>query len=128
MGQGHMDYDIACHPPFPTTIDASSPRNYDLSGFRAGGYLGYDWQFASQRVAFSTATDSVVRTGWIIGAGLEARVWGNWTLSGEYRYAYFGAWGDKLNLSLPGSANVVGYRSKFAMQILTLGVAYKFAL
>jgi outer membrane immunogenic protein len=208
--------------PFPTTIDASSPRNYDPSGFRAGGYVGYDWQFAPQWVAgvefdladtnntirtagvpgcsivcvggfpgplidlssvklgwdasargrlgylvspnllaygtggaawqsieasatcqhsapdplclvlpgnpFSTATNSVVRTGWTIGAGLEARVWGNWTLRGEYRYAYFGGWGDQLNLSLPGSPNVVGYRSRFDTQIVTLGVAYKFAL
>jgi len=27
-------------------IDASSPRTYDLTGFRAGGYVGYNWQFS----------------------------------------------------------------------------------
>jgi len=33
---------------FPGTIvDASSPRDYRPSGFRAGGYTGYNWQIAS---------------------------------------------------------------------------------
>jgi len=27
-------------------IDASSPRNFDPTSFRAGGYVGYNWQFA----------------------------------------------------------------------------------
>jgi outer membrane immunogenic protein len=29
-----------------TAIDSSSPRGYDMSGFRGGGYLGYNWQFS----------------------------------------------------------------------------------
>jgi len=29
-----------------TIVDASSPRNFDLSGFRTGGYAGYNWQIA----------------------------------------------------------------------------------
>jgi outer membrane immunogenic protein len=29
-------------------VDASSPRNYDPSGFRWGGYVGYHWQVFSQ--------------------------------------------------------------------------------
>ena len=28
-------------------IDASSPRNFGTSGFRAGGYAGYNWQLAA---------------------------------------------------------------------------------
>jgi outer membrane immunogenic protein len=31
-------------------LDASSPRNFDISSVRTGGYLGYDWQFAPQWV------------------------------------------------------------------------------
>jgi hypothetical protein len=33
---------------FPgTTTDASSPRNFDPSSFRAGGYAGYNWQITT---------------------------------------------------------------------------------
>lgn len=30
-----------------TIVDASSPRSYNPSGFRAGGYAGYNWQIAN---------------------------------------------------------------------------------
>jgi len=30
-----------------TIVDASSPRDYRPSGFRAGAYAGYDWQIAN---------------------------------------------------------------------------------
>ncbi|HEY7244074.1 MAG TPA: outer membrane beta-barrel protein [Xanthobacteraceae bacterium] len=33
-------------PNPPLIVDASSPRNYRPSGFRAGGYAGYNWQIA----------------------------------------------------------------------------------
>jgi outer membrane immunogenic protein len=34
-------------PAFPANpIDGSSPRIYDLASFRAGGYVGYNWQFS----------------------------------------------------------------------------------
>jgi outer membrane immunogenic protein len=29
-----------------TIVDLSSPKNFDQSGFRAGGYAGYNWQIA----------------------------------------------------------------------------------
>jgi outer membrane immunogenic protein len=38
-------------PNTPTFVDASSPRNFDPSSVRAGGYVGYNWQLASQWVA-----------------------------------------------------------------------------
>ena len=34
-------------PNPPLIVDASSPRNYRPSGFRAGGYAGYNWQIAN---------------------------------------------------------------------------------
>src|ERR1700730_12196140 len=30
-----------------TIVDVSSPRNFDPSGLRAGGYAGYNWQIAA---------------------------------------------------------------------------------
>jgi outer membrane immunogenic protein len=208
------------NPPFFPVVDASSPRNYDPKSFRFGGYLGYNWQFASQWVAglevdfgwadktvttagipgcsiacvvgfpgplsdlssvrmrwdasargrlgyivtpnvlfygtggiawqnietsatcqhsapdplclflpgnpFVTATNSVTRVGWTLGAGLEAKLSGNWIARGEYRYANFGTWNDVLNLSLPGAATTVVYGLKVETHIATFGLAYKF--
>jgi outer membrane immunogenic protein len=38
-------------PGFVMVVDGSSPRNYNFSTVRVGGYLGYNWQFAPQWVA-----------------------------------------------------------------------------
>jgi len=37
-------------PGFTTTIDSSSPADFRTSSVRAGGYFGYNWQFARQWV------------------------------------------------------------------------------
>jgi outer membrane immunogenic protein len=203
------------------TVDGSSPRNYDPSSLRAGGYVGYNWQwtpqwiggveadlaYANGRVSaagipgcaiacaagspgpgvdtssvklgwdasvrarlgylitpnllaygtggiawqdtqisatcqhsgpdplclflpalpFSTATDSAIRTGWTVGAGLESRIGGNWLLRAEYRYSYFGTWSNTLNLGVPGATpQIVNDQLKISTQIATLGVTYKF--
>jgi outer membrane immunogenic protein len=39
------------YPFFAAVVDRSSPRDYDSSGLRLGGYFGYNWQFAPQWVA-----------------------------------------------------------------------------
>jgi outer membrane immunogenic protein len=38
-------------PPFTTIVDASSPSDFSSSSIRAGGYVGYNWQFAPLWVA-----------------------------------------------------------------------------
>jgi outer membrane immunogenic protein len=208
-------------PGFFPVVDTSSPRDYDLSAFRVGGYLGYNWQIAPQWVlgvegdwswANKTATtagvpgcsilciagapgpgvdassvkmgwDASLRTrlgylvlpnllaygtggvalqrfemsatcqhslpdplcvvlpgnpsvtltnkdtrwGWTIGAGLEANIYGNWLLRGEYRFSDFGTWDNAFNLSLPGGVStIVNSQLKTTTQIATFGVAYKF--
>jgi outer membrane immunogenic protein len=68
----------------------------------------------------------VTRVGWTLGAGVEAKLSGNWIARGEYRYANFGTWNDVLNLSLPGAATTVAYGLKVETHIATFGLAYKF--
>lgn len=205
----------------PFAADASSPRDYDASSVRAGGYLGYNYQFAPKWVGgiefdfayanktvttagipgctilcipgtpgpgadqssvkmrwdasararlgyvvlpntlvyatggiawqnmetsatcqhstpdpicvnvagnpFVTTTNSVTRTGWTLGAGVDAKLYGNWILRGEYRYANFGTWNEGFNLSFAtGATTVVNAQMKVSTQIATLGLAYKF--
>lgn len=208
---------------FPGTIvDASSPRNYDPSGFRAGGYAGYNWQVtdwvvgleasgawtnstasaagipgcsilcfpfapgpgvdvasvrigwdASARVRlgylvtpgvlfygtggvawqevqasgfcqhsagdpvcsvaagtpFDTETNSKVLTGWTIGGGIEARIYGNWLLRGEYRYSNFGSFNGVLPFNSSGAppgTDFIRYNLAVNTHIATVGLAYKF--
>jgi outer membrane immunogenic protein len=78
---------------------------------------------------FETASNSVTRTGWTIGSGVDARISGNWILRAEYRYSYFGTWNNQASLSNPGFApTIVDYQLKISTQIATVGVAYKFGL
>jgi len=211
------------------TVDASSPQNFNPAGVRAGGYAGYNWQFAPQWVTgiegdaawanktvtaagvpgcalpvanscvagaglvaspgpgvdtssvtmgwdaslrarlgflvmpqvllygtggvawqelkasatcqhsapdplclavagnpFSTATNSTVRTGWTVGGGVEAVVYGNWLMRGEYRFADFGTWNNTFDLSVPGASNIVHSDLKAVTHTATVGLAYKF--
>ena len=77
---------------------------------------------------FSTATNSTVRTGWTVGGGIDARIYGNWMLRGEYRYSDFGTWNTSYVLGAggPASAQTVGTQLKINTQMGMVGIAYRF--
>lgn len=70
--------------------------------------------------------------GWTLGAGVEWRVWQNWSVRGEYRYANFGtnsevfAFGS--TAATNGTDNTYRFNVKTDTQIATFGLAYKFDL
>jgi outer membrane immunogenic protein len=204
-------------------VDASSPRNFTGGGVRAGGYVGYNWQFAPQWVGgiegdiawadktitsaglpgctivcfpgfpgpqndvtsvktgwdasarvrlgflvtpqtllygtggvawqfvqasgtcqhstpdpfclvlpgnpFVTVTNSTVRTGWTVGAGVETSIYGHWLLRAEYRFADFGTWNNTFDFNLPGEAagtDTYRFRLRDIEHIATVGLSYKF--
>jgi outer membrane immunogenic protein len=53
-----------------------------------------------------TNSQSVFRSGWTAGGGVEARLWGNWTGKVEYLYLDFGSVHTSYNLTAGG---VVGF-------------------
>ena len=61
-----------------------------------------------------------------MGGGVEAALYGNWLVRGEYRFADFGTWSNTLNLSVPNAANFVQLSLKAITATPTLGLAYKF--
>jgi len=85
---------------------------------------------------FAGAYDnSSVRVGWTVGAGVEGKLMGNWSVKTEYLYVDLGSATDTFNtIYLPGSAigtpgTVAGVRtdvSKFHEHIVRLGLNYKF--
>lgn len=76
---------------------------------------------------FVTATNSTVRTGWTLGAGMESRIAPNWLVRAEYRYAGFGTWNAQSTLNGGAAVTNLGYQLKISTQVATLGIAYKFA-
>ncbi len=83
--------------------------------------------FNGAGTAFSTATNSSTRTGWTVGAGIDARIFGNWMLRAEYRYSDFGTWNNSLLLAANTPITTTANTSlKINTQIGMIGIAYKF--
>jgi outer membrane immunogenic protein len=150
---------ILCFPGAPGPgVDASSVKmGWDASARARIGYLatpsllvygtgGIAWQeiqtsgFCQHSGAdpactdaagapFDTVTNSKTLTGWTIGGGVEAKMYGNWLLRGEYRYANFGTFDRVLSFGAPGAplgTDFVRYNLSVNTHIATIGLAYKF--
>ena len=78
----------------------------------------------------SVITNAVTMTGWTIGGGLEAMIWRNWLLRGEYRYADFGSVNHTntrvLNDGGGPAVEVVNYDLRMRTHTVTFGLAYLF--
>lgn len=68
----------------------------------------------------TSESSNVFRNGWNLGAGLEYRLWRNWTVFGEYRYTSFGS----ANVTYPLAGRAVS--STVAANSVALGVNYRF--
>ncbi len=78
---------------------------------------------------FDLQTNSATLTGWTLGAGVEAKLAGNWLVRGEYRYAGFGTFNGLLpfnSTGAPPGTDFVRYHLSLNTQIVTVGLAYKF--
>jgi opacity protein-like surface antigen len=63
---------------------------------------------------------NIFRNGWDLGAGLEYRMFSNWTVFGEYRYTSF----ESVTVAYPLAGRSTS--SSLSADSLTLGVNYKF--
>ncbi|MET0629371.1 MAG: outer membrane protein [Xanthobacteraceae bacterium] len=77
----------------------------------------------------STAfSHSVTKTGWTVGAGLEARLWDNWTGKIEYLYMDLGTVSGTIAPPATPPFGLIGanYSSRITDNILRVGLNYKF--
>jgi outer membrane immunogenic protein len=127
-------------PPFdPNTVSATSQNWLDTLRGRAGiawdrwlGYLTGGAAFAGTGVSvcntIACVSDSKTRTGWIVGAGVEYELIGNWTLKVEYLYANFStAQYVNPSVTVPGGFTVVTRDVALSESIARIGVNFKFA-
>jgi outer membrane immunogenic protein len=71
-------------------------------------------------------TNSVTKTGWSLGGGIETAVWGNWFARGEYRYADFGTAPFTIARTSTLGATIDTFDVKLRTHTVTFGLAYKF--
>ncbi len=77
----------------------------------------------------TTVTNSVTKTGWTLGAGVETALWGNWLLRGEYRYADFGTAPMAIARTRSGAGpalTVDNFDTRLRTHTASVGLAYKF--
>ena len=75
-------------------------------------------------VATHTETVSTTRTGWTVGAGIEAILGANWTGRLEYRFADFGTFNHTSFAATPADQVIAGI--KVNTHTVAVGLAYKF--
>jgi outer membrane immunogenic protein len=73
-------------------------------------------------------TNAHTKAGWTVGGGLEAMLWSNWLVRGEYRYADFGTISNTDTRTVPGLGftRTVSYDLDVRTHTFTFGLAYKF--
>jgi len=77
-------------------------------------------------------TNATTKLGWTIGAGMEARLWGNWFGRAEYSYADYGTT-SYVNTVVNTPGGGIGpfvYKDSYSLNVqthtATAGVLYKF--
>jgi outer membrane immunogenic protein len=80
------------------------------------GTVGLAYGTLTMKNALTTVSESHISAGWTAGAGVEAAVWGNWTVRAEYLYV------DLSNSSFVLDGTNHGIQSN----LLRVGVNYRF--
>jgi outer membrane immunogenic protein len=84
---------------------------------------------------FSGAVNtSGTKTGWVLGAGIEAALWSNWTVKAEYLYMDFGSVTENYNTVFTSSvfgqtgqtAGIRTVTNEITEQVFRVGLNYKF--
>jgi outer membrane immunogenic protein len=74
------------------------------------------------------ASSSNVRVGWTIGAGIEQRLGGNWSIRGEYRYSDFGTRSYSLLQNTNAAPDINFFNSRVTTNFATAALVYKFGV
>ena len=94
-------------------------QQVDINATCNGSFFNSSWCVAPRN-----ETASTTRTGWTVGAGIEALLWNNWLLRAEYRYADYGSIGHTF---FAGSGiDEVAMSESLKTHTGLIGLGYKF--
>jgi outer membrane immunogenic protein len=97
-----------------------------LKGGVAGAEFKDDLSLASGAIALASGTQSNTSVGWTVGAGWEYAFLNNWTAKVEYDYLDFGSKDEDFVFSSFGSSATFHESIERKLQLVKLGVNYKF--
>ncbi|UPK40233.1 outer membrane beta-barrel protein [Bradyrhizobium sp. 186] len=97
-------------------------QHYDITSVCVSGIC------TGNGVAPAVVSNSVTKTGWTLGGGIETALWGNWLLRAEYRYADFGTAPFTITrTATAGTALTIdNFDAKLRTHTASVGLAYKF--
>jgi len=72
--------------------------------------------------AFDTSSTSADVIGWVVGGGIEAAMWGNWTAKAEYLYLDLGSISN--TLTIPSQNTTINTTSTVKDHVFRAGVNY----
>ena len=83
--------------------------------------------FPGSSLGVQASTASATKTGWVVGAGLEYAMTGNWTVKAEYLYLDFGSISSTAPVVFPGGpgTSVFSHTADLTAQIGRVGLNYK---
>ncbi len=101
-----------------------------VTGGLAYGRVDSDGLFTGFTIAgiptSNTFSSSTTKAGWTVGAGLEARLGGNWTGKIEYLYIDLGSVQTNTINLLMGPPVLLSFNSRITDNIARVGINYKF--
>ena len=127
-------------PAFPTFTMNDKTDNFDTATARLGyAFAGSALAYVKGGAAWAHNKDVLLQpggalsesaswteTGWTVGAGLEYRIMGNWSIFGEYDYMDFGSRTIQFNAP-PGLSSLGEHVTiKQNLQEVKFGVNYRF--
>jgi outer membrane immunogenic protein len=106
------------------TVLAYITGGFAVAGIKTDGVIsGFTIQQLATSAAFSHDT---TRGGWVVGAGLEGRLSGNWTGKIEALYMDFGTFGGTAVLATSNPPLRFDYTSRVTDVVVRVGVNYQF--
>jgi outer membrane immunogenic protein len=101
---------------------SNGPTLFYATGGWASGKVTTDIVLAEPPAGTVAGSFSQTKSGWVVGGGIESRLWGNWTGKLEYLYMDLGT----VSGSTPSAGgNIAGFSSDVRDHIVRVGLNYK---
>jgi outer membrane immunogenic protein len=109
-------------------LDAQAGWLWYVTGGFAYARMQNDYSIAAPAAGVTLTSSSVKHdlNGWTVGAGVETKLWGNWSTKLEYLFMDLGTTQDTLAFNNAGTPSAITYKTTYQDHIVRLGFNYRF--